>query len=982
MHALFLAIRFRWPVIAVCLGLTVLSIFGITRLQVEVDMIKYLPPDDPTVALFNRVGDKFKGNVLALVAVGTADVFSAPALKRVRELTEAFKLVDGVVSVNSLTDILDIREGPDGELEVSKLIDSKALPTDPDALRRLKEYTLSKEMYRGVMVSEDASVCLIMARLAQDADRLAVAGKLKEITLAGKGEEKYFYGGMPFQMITISEIMLRDMRRLIPLVSLVVLLTLLMGFRSARGVVLPLAVVLMACSWTMGLMGVLGIRLTMISNLTPVLLIAIGTAYAIHMIHRYGEELITVQSRREAARRAIRGVGLPIVMAGLTTAIGFISFFTSSLSMIREFGLCVAMGVVAALVLAVTFVPAVLSLLKRRVPRHMARSEESGVASRLTSRFFGLVLGHRGVVLALAAVVVGGAVAGIPRLTREVNMLEFFDPQEEIRLTEAMMKEKFGGSIPLQILVRGDVKDPAVLRELVRLEKFLRTLSIVRHPQSVADLVLELNDVMNGRRTIPPTREGVENLWLFIEGKDILEQLIDNDGQEALVQASLTEVNTKKLRDLTDSVERYLRQEMNLEIVSVDLSANLSEKVRGDSTRAMVETIVEAIERDLLFRSPGTRVDGEALRTILNRTISDRASPLIGADAGKLATLIHEYLTGPEADLDMKSAEKARVLAEAIAGRAVRGPLSLDSLEALFRSNVPPEALNEDPEGVQYAAEAIEARLAQAGKEARLASLRSRVEPLLPESALKNKDFQKELKSALWAANDDLVFLARQKLVVAGGGQNPVGPVVSFSVEQTGMPAIFSKIDDELVMSQVYSLLFAFGLVFLLLTLLFRSVKAGVLGTVPIAVTVAIGLGVMAYAGIALDSFLVMIAAVAVGIGIDYTIHVLARYKAELITGIEPAEAISRSLGSSGRAILLNAATVILGFLVFLGGSLVPLRNFGLLVALTMAISALAALTLLPVLVLVTRMKLKGNRTEKTEHPVTAKQKPILGNQE
>jgi predicted RND superfamily exporter protein len=74
--------------------------------------------------------------------------------------------------------------------------------------------------------------------------------------------------------------------------------------------------------------------------------------------------------------------------------------------------------------------------------------------------------------------------------------------------------------------VNGDIKNPLVLKEMFRFEKYLRTIPNLTHPQSVADLIAELNEQMFGRRAIPDTREGVANLWFFVEGNEVMDQLV------------------------------------------------------------------------------------------------------------------------------------------------------------------------------------------------------------------------------------------------------------------------------------------------------------------------------------------------------------------------------------------------------------------------------------------------------------------------
>ena len=96
--------------------------------------------------------------------------------------------------------------------------------------------------------------------------------------------------------------------------------------------------------------------------------------------------------------------------------------------------------------------------------------------------------------------------------------MEYFPEDTGIRIAEKMMETHFGGSTPIQIVVQGDLKHPAVLKEMRRLERFLKTLPYVSQPQSVADLICEMNRVVNHHYTIPDSRDGVANLWFLSKG--------------------------------------------------------------------------------------------------------------------------------------------------------------------------------------------------------------------------------------------------------------------------------------------------------------------------------------------------------------------------------------------------------------------------------------------------------------------------------
>jgi predicted RND superfamily exporter protein len=117
----------------------------------------------------------------------------------------------------------------------------------------------------------------------------------------------------------------------------------------------------------------------------------------------------------------------------------------------------------------------------------------------------------------------------------------------------------------------------------------------------------------------------------------------------------------------------------------------------------------------------------------------------------------------------------------------------------------------------------------------------------------------------------------------------------------------------------------------------------------------------MSLFGIALDIITVLIGSVAIGIGIDYTIHFISRFKVEFKQNNSVHNALKKTLETTGVAILINALSVSMGFLVLLFGSIVPIRQFGWLMALTMITSALGAITVVPAIIIVTHASIVGN---------------------
>jgi len=164
----------------------------------------------------------------------------------------------------------------------------------------------------------------------------------------------------------------------------------------------------------------------------------------------------------------------------------------------------------------------------------------------------------------------------------------------------------------------------------------------------------------------------------------------------------------------------------------------------------------------------------------------------------------------------------------------------------------------------------------------------------------------------------------------------------------TGTPSIYIRISERLIQSQIVSLGTSLGAVGLIVAVLLGSLVAGLMALVPLIVAISGNFGVMGYAGAYLDVATVMIASLSVGIGVDYAVHFLSRYRRERAAGAAHGDALATTYRTSGRAIVFNAVTLMLGFLVMLLSSFGALVTFGWLITLTMVTTALGALFVLP----------------------------------
>lgn len=176
-------------------------------------------------------------------------------------------------------------------------------------------------------------------------------------------------------------------------------------------------------------------------------------------------------------------------------------------------------------------------------------------------------------------------------------------------------------------------------------------------------------------------------------------------------------------------------------------------------------------------------------------------------------------------------------------------------------------------------------------------------------------------------------------------------------VAVTGTSFTRIELADMVVSGQIKSLILAMLVVFVLLSLVFRSGRAGMLSALPLSVAILILFGLMGFLGIALDIATALLSSIMIGVGVDYTIHFLWRFKVERANGYEHREAARITLTTAGRGIIFNAVSVIVGFLALSFSNFAPMRFFSALIVISIASCLISALLLVPSIIILVKPK-------------------------
>jgi predicted RND superfamily exporter protein len=883
----------RWPrtVFAACLVIAAVAAVGTTRLRNEEDLMVFLPTNDPDVRLFQDVSRRFGSLRVAIVGVEAPageDVFSASSLGKIERATKAIKNVRGVDLILSMTEVSDIIAGPLGAVQVDLV---PSLPTNAAESRALREKVLSREFAVGNFVSKDGRGALILAFLADAGSVKAEEGELRveeQIRTAAERElagMTIYYGGAPFAARAIYQEAQADVRHLSPVAMLVLLLVVILAFRDPVGVALTVGSVAFSVLVVIGGMGWWGERFTVASSTLPVILFASGSSYAVHVLGRY-YLLRETLSAADAIKESLRIVGPPLAIAAGTTAVGFYSFVTTDVRPMRSFGIACGSGVLLCWLTSLTLVPAVVALWPRKAHQEVQLDR---VGDALVAMWH-WAQRHRRLLFA-GALVLGALTVG-PMLRVRVRMepKAFFRQGSEPWLAERFLDQRFGGSTFAQIWLSGDFDDPSTLRELARLEDFTRSLPGVSQAASVLLPLTLATNAMDGTAVLPWRRSQAANLYLFIEGRAGVRQLVTPERHDVLVQVRLRGDAQAALAAL----ERFAKEGLH---------------------RQPRPPTVEDVADRLMWQA---RAYGrEVSREDLLRTVRPLAGPgLLDEEWSRRRTsIVADYLKGEEAP---EMADAARTQ---IARLAVAAP---DGSPALKEAMVKAAPTAEEGE---LAYQFLTTRL---DEERRHIAVDRAVPLLMRAAGLPESGPDAELLRA------HVVTLADDLFVHIAPSERPTLPL---SARIAGEPVLDRGFSRSVGDNQIRSLIVTIVCVLLLMLALFRSIRLALLSMWASLLTMAVIFGVMGLLAIPIDLGTSLVAGIATGAGSDFAMHYLWYLKRQ------KADEVSRTVGP---VMAVSILLVSLGFWVLALGKSPVMHLFGTLAGLSMFLSALLTCLLVP----------------------------------
>ncbi|MEE2829567.1 MAG: MMPL family transporter [Myxococcota bacterium] len=567
--------RWRIPALLAVVLVTSLAAWQALSVRFDTSIDVWFLEDDPDLTSYARFLEVFESDQMVVLAYRDEQLWTEGGLRFLRDLGSEVLESPHVLGSRSIVTLPEVASDLPGMIVLRRPYDPD--PPDPDLLR---ERVLSDPLLRG-LVGEDGQTVALLVDVEPLTDEselkiplsraLRALGERFEDRASSEGREgvDIRIAGSTMMDAAFLEYSERDLLKVFPLMLLVIVVTILLLFRSPRALALPLAVVLTDCVWVTGLMGATGQELTIIHGIVYPLLLGVGIASSVHVMARTESNRRKGMSPPEASEAALRDLFAPCFFTAVTTTAGLLSLSTASLAPLRQFGVLGASGAFCTFLLTYALGPWFLPFLV--APAGEKSSSGQGLWKlwdRWLARLGALALRKTRNVMLFSLLLVVLSLVGISLLEVGSNPIHYYKSDDPVRLDLEFVDDALTGTSSLEILIdageANGVKNPELLRAMKEMQAWLSEIPGVGTTVSIVDYIEELRRVTHGgdasEARIPDTQRQVSQLLMLMDDRETESQLVDWDYGKARISATLKLSQSGQLTPMIPPTEAKLKE--------------------------------------------------------------------------------------------------------------------------------------------------------------------------------------------------------------------------------------------------------------------------------------------------------------------------------------------------------------------------------------------------------------------------------------
>lgn len=586
---------------------TVLMVYKSTQVQLAYDNPKFIPDNDADMITYQEFKEIFgdDGSVM-VVGIKSKKIFELDFFNDWYDITHRLDTTPNIKQVISLANLITLSKESsfqyfeEDSFETSVFVPHPFITKKPETQSDLDSiYNSVKNLrfYEGLLFNDTSDFALMAITLDKSIldtkERVGFVNKIQDdiSSICSQHGVEVHYSGLPFIRTKMSQMIKQELVRFTVVSMILTSLILLFFFRSFPTIAFSLLTVVIGVIWCIGILVLLGYKISMFIGLLPPLIVVIGIANCIYLLNKYHDEYRSHENKIKALQRVISKVGRAVLFTNLTTAVGFGVFTLTGSSVLQEFGLTAFLSIMAVFIISIILIPVLFSFLpppNTRQTKHL----DYKFLNKLIDKISFVVLHHRKWVYLSTIIIVIGSFVGMALLKNVGYMVDDISKQDKLYLDLKFFEKNVNGVMPFEIIVDSKkpqgIFDVRTLMKINLLERKILSYPEFSSPVSISKTMKFLNQAYfdgDPRRFRTPSVLDLGNIMSAIPenetNDDLIHSLINDDNSKARISVQMADVGSVRIKELqqeigniADTIFNYQRNTEDIftdSIVSIEL---------------------------------------------------------------------------------------------------------------------------------------------------------------------------------------------------------------------------------------------------------------------------------------------------------------------------------------------------------------------------------------------------------------------------
>ncbi|WP_452223947.1 efflux RND transporter permease subunit [Lacinutrix chionoecetis] len=562
--------------IGILLGIIVITILFSTQwkyMRFTYTEANLLPDDHEVNIEYNDFLEIFgeEGNLIVL-GVKDTSLFTVKNLNAWNALSDSFrtsKEVETVVSIKDLQKLVKNTSKEKFDLE----------PFITDSVKSLAEIKLLQDelfnkypFYDNFLFNKETKTVRTAIYLKKELVNTAARKDFVVKTLLEKVkvfEDTYNLdvrvSGMPYIRTLNAQNIVDEIGLFVGAALFITSLIFFFFFRSLRATIISLIVVCVGVMWTLGILGLLGYEITVLTALIPPLIIVIGIPNCIFLINKYQHEVKLHGNKVKSLQRVITKVGNATLMTNVTTASGFATFIITESTLLKEFGVVASLSILAIFILCLLIIPIIYTFLPYPKERHLEHLNKRWIGG-FVNWMERMVREKRIAIYIVSLGLLIVCIIGIYKIKISGSLIEDMPQNTEFFSDIRFFEEEFNGIMPVEIMVdtkrKKGVMKSTTLKRMNQLEDLIIETPELSRPISVVSLVKYSKQAFyngNPKYYQLPTKQEEAFILPYARNSasddvDLLKNFVDSTGQYARITTFMKDIGTDKMERIEENL--------------------------------------------------------------------------------------------------------------------------------------------------------------------------------------------------------------------------------------------------------------------------------------------------------------------------------------------------------------------------------------------------------------------------------------------